>query len=113
MSEMDQGNILFDGDMSQLVEGVFTCGADGMGFDYATDVVPILARYGRERIILGGPDIRLITTGNSEKVRQEVSKWAGLGEKYPGYVLFNSSGFTHRGGHPWIYFPPIFAETEE
>lgn len=76
-----------DGDFTEFVEDLANAGADGFIFEPYTNLEKIVALYGREKIIIGNVDTRILTFGTPAEIRAEVKRCADLGRPCPGYFF--------------------------
>jgi len=74
-----------DGDITLLLDDLVKSGVDGFMIEPITDLKYLARTYGKEKIIIGGIDTRVLTFGTPEKVRGEVEKITDLMGECPGY----------------------------
>jgi len=85
--------ILFisDGDITTLIDDLVEAGADGFMIEPFVDLKWLTTKYGKDKIIIGNIDTRILTFGDSRGIKKEVERCATTGVKCPGY-FFKASG---------------------
>jgi hypothetical protein len=73
-----------DGNVDDVVDDVFACGADGIMGEPYTDLEAIARRY-PDKIILGNVDNRVLVHGTREDIYAEVERCTRFGLACPGY----------------------------
>jgi uroporphyrinogen-III decarboxylase len=48
---------------------------------------PVIKKYGKEKVICGNVDSRILTEGNMEDVKKEVKRCMDIGRKCPGFFM--------------------------
>lgn len=87
---LDAGiKILFcsDGDFTEFVDDLADLGAHGFIFEPMTDLEYVVRRYGRDKVIVGNMDCRVLMSGTPDDIRAEVKRCADLGRDCPGYFF--------------------------
>lgn len=62
-------------------------GADGFGFDSDTSLELVAGKYGKDKIIIGNADCRILQNGTKEDIEAEVKKCIDIGKDCPGYFM--------------------------
>ena len=75
-----------DGDIRKLAPDIAPL-VDGFIFESSTPADFMFEQFGRDKCLIGGIDVRPLTLGSPEDVRQEVSKAIDKGRDCPGYVI--------------------------
>lgn len=94
----DKGiKILFcsDGDITCFIDDIANAGADGFIIEALVDLEYLVKRYGDSKVIIGGIDTKVLSTGSKDDIVEEVERCVKIGGKYPGYCLNASGGLTH------------------
>ena len=73
-----------DGNVDEVVDDVFACGADGIMGEPYTNLENIALRY-PDKIILGNIDNRILATGDRDTIYAEVKRCTSFGLDCPGY----------------------------
>ena len=84
-----------DGNYSELIDDLFAIGVDGLIVDNYVDMEPVINKYGKNKVICGNIDSRILTEGSMEDVRKEVKRCMDLGKKYPGYFIRAAGDLPH------------------
>jgi len=74
-----------DGRVDEVVDDVFACGADGIMGEPYTDLEAIAKKYGRDKILLGNMDNRVLLHGDKNAIYKEVERCTRFGLNCPGY----------------------------
>ena len=74
-----------DGNMDEVVDDVFACGADGAFFEIYTDLPRLVRKWGKTKILAGNIDTRILKSGTRDDVFAEVHRCTELGKNCPGY----------------------------
>lgn len=74
-----------DGNVDAVAEDIFACGADGIYGEPYTDLEGIARRHGRDRILWGNMDNRILMSGDRDAIRKEVDRCVAFGRDCPGY----------------------------
>ena len=80
-----------DGDITPIIDDIVDAGADGFIIEECSNLNLIAERYGKEKVIIGGVDIGVLTYGTVNDVISEVRKCLEAAGFYPGYFI-NVSG---------------------
>ncbi len=80
-----------DGRFEELIPDLIAVGIDGIHIDSSNDLESVLKRYGEDHAVIGNIDTQVLTWGDYEDIKKEVTRCAELGRRYPGY-MFKSSG---------------------
>lgn len=75
-----------DGNVDQVADDVFACGADGIISEPYTDW-RTMAKKHPDKVIAGDGDNRVIATGDTEAIFAMVRNMADWGKQYPGYFF--------------------------
>jgi hypothetical protein len=75
-----------DGNVDDVVDDVFACGADGIMGEPYTNLESVALRY-PEKIILGNIDNRILSTRDKDAIYAEVQRCALFGLDTPGYFF--------------------------
>lgn len=78
--------LMSDGDISQLAPDVAGL-VDGFVFESSTPARFMTSRFGQDKCLIGGIDVKPLTFGTPEEVEEEVRRAACRGRDCPGYVL--------------------------
>ena len=73
-----------DGNVNQVADDVFACGADGIMGEPHTDLAWIAGRH-PDKILLGNIDSRILAGGDKEAIYAEVERCTRFGRDCPGY----------------------------
>ena len=76
-----------DGNYTELLPDLFAVGVDGVMVDERMDLAAILARHGRDKVVIGNVDVQVLTWGTPEEIRREVRRCCDLGRDCPGYFI--------------------------
>ena len=81
--------ILFtsDGTYTTFIDDLAACGVDGFVLEPTTDMAYIAENYGKTHSFIGNADVRVLMTGNREKIRAEVERCMAIGKHCPGFFL--------------------------
>ncbi|MHB9070984.1 MAG: uroporphyrinogen decarboxylase family protein [Sedimentisphaerales bacterium] len=77
---------LSDGDISKLASDVAMY-VDGFIFESSTSAELMFEKFGKDKCLIGGIDVRPLTFGKPADVEREVSKALQMGFNCPGYVV--------------------------
>lgn len=80
-----------DGDITLIVEDLARAGADGFIIEECSDLGYIANTYGKDKVIVGGVDVGVLTYGSAEEVVEEVKRYLRTAGACPGYFI-NVSG---------------------
>ena len=75
-----------DGNVDQVADDVFACGADGIVSEPFTNW-PEIARKHPDKVLAGDGDNRIMATGDREAIFAMVRKMSEWGKAYPGYFF--------------------------
>ena len=84
-----------DGRFEELVDDLFAIGIHGVMVDHGNDLAGILARHGRDRIVVGSVDTAVLTRGTPADVRAAVHRCMDLGRACPGFFLKAAGDIPH------------------
>jgi uroporphyrinogen-III decarboxylase len=84
-----------DGNYTQLIDDLFAVGVDGLIVDNYVELDPVIRKYGKEKVICGNVDSRILTEGSIESVKKEVKRCMDIGKKYPGYFIRAAGDLPH------------------
>lgn len=89
--------ILFcsDGDFTQFVDDIADAGADGFIFEPLTDLEYVVRKYGRDKVVIGNVDTRILTFGDKEAIRRDVQRCMDLGKPCPGFFIAVGNHIPH------------------
>ena len=73
-----------DGNVDDVADDVFACGADGIRSEPFTDWPAIAARH-PDKVLCGDGDNRIVVTGDRAAIFRMVETMAEWGRRYPGY----------------------------
>ncbi len=76
-----------DGNYDEFIDDIAQAGADGFGFDSDTSLKNIAEKYGKDKIIVGNADCRVLMTGKKEDIKAEVKRCIDIGKNCPGYFM--------------------------
>ena len=95
-----------DGDFTEFVDDIADAGADGFIFEPLTDLEYIVRKYGRDKVIIGNVDTRILTFGDKEAIRREVERCMDLGKPCPGFFIAVGNHIPHNVpiGNALYYF---------
>lgn len=94
----DAGKIVLfcsDGDFTEFVDDIAESGADGFIFEPLTDLELVVEKYGQSKVIIGNIDVRILTFGTREQIKQEVKRCVDLGRDCPGYFFAVGNHIPH------------------
>ena len=74
-----------DGRIDEIADDVFACGADGIMGEPYSDLEAIAKKNGKDKILLGNIDNRVLLSGSKEKIYAEVERCTRFGQDCPGY----------------------------
>jgi uroporphyrinogen decarboxylase-like protein len=75
-----------DGDISKLAPDLAAI-VDGFVFESSTPADFMFERFGRDKVLIGGIDVRPMTFGTPDNVEQEVTRAVQRGRDCPGFVI--------------------------
>jgi hypothetical protein len=75
-----------DGNVGQVGDDIFACGADGIISEPFTDWQAIARRH-PDKVFMGDGDNRIIATGDRDAIFAMVKDMAAWGKRYPGYFF--------------------------
>ena len=84
-----------DGCVNPVADAVFDCGADGIFAEPHTDLVPIIEKYGRSKVIIGNVDTRTISYQDRDAIEAEVRRCVAMGRDTPGYFMGVTNEITY------------------
>ncbi|MDX1357973.1 MAG: uroporphyrinogen decarboxylase family protein [Clostridia bacterium] len=84
-----------DGNYTQLIDDLFAVGVDGLIVDNYVELEPVMRKYGKDKVICGNVDSRILTEGSIENVKNEVRRCMDIGKKYPGYFIRAAGDLPH------------------
>jgi uroporphyrinogen-III decarboxylase len=76
-----------DGDFSLFIDDVAGLGVHGFVMEPCTDMARIAETYGQSHFFIGNADVRVLMTGDREKIRAEVQRCMDIGKDCPGFFL--------------------------
>jgi len=74
-----------DGNITSLLADLCAVGADGFIIEPVVDLKYVAEKYGKEKIIIGGIDTKVLTFGNPDDVKKEVKRVTKIFKECPGY----------------------------
>ena len=84
-----------DGKLDAVIGDVLACGADGFFAECHTDLEALSRRYGKDKVLVGNIDGRIIEQGGREDIRREVERCVRFGKDCPGYFFCVGNHLTH------------------
>jgi hypothetical protein len=75
-----------DGNVDDVADDVFACGADGIRSEPYTDWPKIAQRH-PDKVLVGDGDNRVVATGDREAIFKMVKGMSDWGKRYPGYFF--------------------------
>jgi uroporphyrinogen-III decarboxylase len=78
---------LSDGNFSALVDDIAAAGADGFMFEPVVPLEMMVEKFGREKVLIGNADCRILQFGTKDDIRREVRRCTDLGRRCPGFVM--------------------------
>lgn len=75
-----------DGDVTQIADDIFACGADGIRSEPYTNWRQIAKRH-PDKVLVGDGDNRVLATNDPEAIANMVREMTEWGKCYPGYFL--------------------------
>lgn len=78
--------LICDGNLDQVADDIFACGADGLMSEPYTDWDRI-ARDHPDKIIMGDGDSRVLASNDPVAIERMVERMAALGRRQPGYFF--------------------------
>lgn len=76
-----------DGRIDRVAGDVMAAGADGVYFEPVSDLEYLVREFGRDKILIGNADVKILTFGTREDVVNEVRRCMTLGRDCPGYFI--------------------------
>jgi len=76
-----------DGNYSEVVNDLFSLGVDGIIVDSSMDLPGLVKKHGKDKVLVGGIDTRMLTFGTPEEIEKRVSNLAGMVKDCPGFVF--------------------------
>lgn len=76
-----------DGNYTEFLDDVAACGNSAFWFEVFTDLPTVIDRFGRTHAIIGNVDVRVLTFGTKQQIRDEVRRCMDLGRDCPGYFM--------------------------
>ncbi len=76
-----------DGTFTEFADDIIDAGADGLIMEPTTDMEKIAEKHGKNKILIGNMDCRILQFGKKEDIYNEVKRCADIGKKCPGYVM--------------------------
>lgn len=83
-----------DGKLDEVLDDVLAAGADGFVCECYTDLKRFAKKYGKEKVIVGNIDSRILQFGNKRDIRREVERCTKFGKECPGYFYCASGHLT-------------------
>ncbi|MGC8778259.1 MAG: uroporphyrinogen decarboxylase family protein [Candidatus Caldatribacteriaceae bacterium] len=84
-----------DGKLDAVIDDVLSCGADGFFAESHTDLEALSRRYGKDKVLVGNLDGRILEYGDREDIKREVERCARFGKECPGYFFCVGNHLTH------------------
>ena len=84
-----------DGNYMPLADDIVACGPDGLFFDHTMDLPAMVQKFGGEKLLFGGPDVRVLTFGDTEKVAAELRRVFEATAGVKGYFFCTVGSLTH------------------
>jgi len=78
--------ITADGNLTKLAPDMAKV-VDGFIFESSTPVDFMFENFGKDKCLIGGIDVRILTFGTESEVEKHVKDIVAKGRKYPGYVI--------------------------
>ncbi len=76
-----------DGNYTEFIDDIFQAGADGIGFEIFTSLDYAINKYGKDKVILGNADCRILQFGKKKDILREVKRCTEIGKNCPGYFM--------------------------
>ena len=83
-----------DGNYLDMADDIVACGYDGLVFEQAVDIKAMIKKFGGRIILIGGPDIRILTLGSVEDVKKHLKEVFSIVKGIPGYFYSTSGSLT-------------------
>ena len=83
-----------DGNLDDVVDDVFACGADGIVAEPYTNLEDVARRY-PDKVIVGNADNRVLARGDPNEIYAEVERCTRLGLDCPGYFYSVTNHITY------------------
>ena len=83
-----------DGCYMSLVNDLAYCGWDGYVFDHTNDFAKMVEMFGNKKILIGGPDIRILTFESPQNVREHVRRILEIAKGIRGYFYATAGSLT-------------------
>ena len=83
-----------DGNLEEVLDDVMAAGADGFVCESYTGLEKFAKKYGKQKIMVGNIDSRILQFGDKEDIRKEVERCTRFGKECPGYFYCASGHLT-------------------
>ena len=82
-----------DGKLDYFLDDLAAAGVDGFMVETPlTDFDNILKKYGKDKVIIGGIDTRILTFGTPDEVYEHTKETLMKGKEYPGFFISSPGG---------------------
>lgn len=76
-----------DGNMTKIADDIARAGADGFIMEPSCDLEFITEKYGDDKVLMGNVDLKVLTFGDEEAIRNEVFRCLRTSGHCPGYFI--------------------------
>jgi len=83
---------LSDGNLVPFLDDIKQLNPDGIMFEPSTDLNAVIEKLGKDKIIIGNIDCRILQTGTREDIFKEVQRVAEVARDIPGFMLASTNG---------------------
>ena len=84
--------LVSDGNYSAIADDIIAAGADGLFSEPLVDIATLVEKYGADKVLIGGGDTPLLTTGTPDDVIADVSSKMAIAAKAPHYCFMAAGG---------------------
>ncbi len=76
-----------DGNYTEFIDDIAETGVHGFVLEPLTDMEYMVQKYGKNHVIIGNAETRVLLRGSKAEIRAEVERCLNLGRACPGYFL--------------------------
>lgn len=76
--------LISDGNYIELADDITVCGFDGLVFEQSVDIKAMVETFGGKKLLFGGPDVRILTTGTVDDVKKHLAEVFDVIKGVPG-----------------------------
>lgn len=81
-----------DGNLSMFLDDIRVLNPDGVSFEISTDLDQVINTLGKDKIIEGNIDCRVIEMGTKDDIFNEIKRVAQKAQDIPGFILCCTNG---------------------